>query len=696
MLIGVYNPLLVVFSIVVAILASYTALDMAGRIASASGRYANAWLGGGAFAMGLGVWSMHFVGMLAFRLPISLGYDLGLTLLSLLIAIGSSAFALWSVCRIYLSRLRLTLGALVMGAGISSMHYVGMAAMKMNPGIIYDLPLVLVSIGIAIIASASALWIAFHLRNHAKNIISRRLGAAVVMGAAIVGMHYTGMAAAWFPDGSFCGAANQGISVGWLAVLVIVVTFFVIGIALIISVLDLKMEQRTKQLSRSLDLVNSELLQLAMCDPLTKLSNRTALNEKIDLEVKVANRHGTRFAVFFLDLDGFKAVNDAYGHHLGDQLLVMVASRIQNAVRAEDTIARVGGDEFVVMAKIRNTTDAAQISAKLIEILQASYHVSGHDLAISASVGIAIYPDDAKDRHELLVHADAAMYHAKDNGRNGYYFFESSMNANAQHHLQMLQELRHVIERGELELHYQPKFSAPQGPIIGTEALLRWRHPVRGLIPPMDFLPLAEKTGIIIPIGNWVLNEACRQLRNWHDSGFHDWSIAVNLSAVQFSHPGLLASIQSALFKHDIEPRYLTLEVTESTAMRDIISSLKILDKLSTMGVCISIDDFGTGHSSLMYLKQLPAQELKIDKGFLNNLSGDGESLAIISKIIELGQILGMKIVAEGVETIEQQQMLTSLGCDTLQGFLLGHPVTAQELFAHACELSQLETVPNG
>lgn len=684
MLTSSYDPLLVAFSIIVAILASYTALDMAGRITSTSGHYAKAWLAGGAFAMGLGVWSMHFVGMLAFSLPISLGYDLLLTFCSLLLAIGASAFALWSVCRLHLSPARLAWGSLPMGGGICAMHYVGMAAMKMQPGIVYDWGLVLLSALIAVIASASALWIAFQLKNHTKNILLRRAAAAVVMGSAIVGMHYTGMAAAGFADDSFCGAANQGISIGWLAVLVIVVTLFVIGIALIISVLDMKMEQRTRKLSTSLDLANSELLQLALYDPLTKLSNRTVLNDKIDQAITSAVRQGEQFAVLFLDLDGFKAINDVYGHHLGDQLLILVASRIRHAVREGDTIARVGGDEFVIMARINAASDAARISSKLVATIQAPYRISQHELTITASVGIALYPDDAQDRHELLVHADAAMYHAKEHGRNGFYFFEASMNANAQQHLLVLQELRLAIDRNELELHYQPKFAAPTGPIIGTEALLRWRHPVRGLIPPMEFLPLAEKTGVIIPIGNWVLDEACRQLRSWHDSGFNTWSIAVNLSAVQFSHPGLLPSIERALLTHNVEPRYLTLEVTESTAMKDIVSSLKILDRISAMGVCISIDDFGTGHSSLMYLKKLPAKELKIDKGFLHNLSDSREDTAIIAKIVELGQLLGMKVVAEGVETVEQQRLLTSLGCDTLQGFLLGHPVTAEQVVSQA------------
>ncbi|WP_132687754.1 bifunctional diguanylate cyclase/phosphodiesterase [Pseudomonas aeruginosa] len=552
MLISSYNQVLVAFSLIVAILASYTALDMAGRVTLAKGREALSWLIGGAFAMGFGIWSMHFVGMLAFSLPIPLGYDLGLTLLSLLLAVGSSAFALWLVCQAELPWQRLALGALLMGSGIAAMHYTGMAALLMMPGIVYD-PLWLgLSILIAVIASGAALWIAFRLRHGSRRIVLVRAGAALVMGCAIVGMHYTGMAAAQFPLGSFCGAAGRGIDNGWLAVLVIVITLAVIAIALIVSVLDSRLEARTSVLATSL----------------------------------------------------------------------------------------------------------------------------------ARAIGIALYPGDGQTRHELMINADAAMYHAKDQGRNGYCFFESSMNANAQEQLQLLHDLRQALERRQLVLHYQPKVLAPNGPMVGVEALLRWEHPQHGLIPPDQFLPLAEKTGLIVQIGEWVLDEACRQMRLWLDGGHAEWNIAVNLSALQFAHAGLVDSVRNALLRHSLEPSHLILEVTESTAMRDADASLVILEQLSAMGVGISIDDFGTGYSSLLYLKRLPASELKIDRGFINELAHDSDDAAIVSAIVALGRTLNLKIVAEGVETEAQQEFLTRLGCNSLQGFLLGRPMPAEQLLA--------------
>jgi EAL domain-containing protein (putative c-di-GMP-specific phosphodiesterase class I) len=274
------------------------------------------------------------------------------------------------------------------------------------------------------------------------------------------------------------------------------------------------------------------------------------------------------------------------------------------------------------------------------------------------------------------------MYHVKALGRDAYCFFETSMNANVHEQLQIVQDLRQALVRRELVLHYQPKFEAPAGPVIGAEALLRWMHPTRGLIPPDQFIPVAEKTGLIVPIGEWVLDQACRQMRLWHDAGHTDWTVAVNLSPLQFSHAGLLQTVHDALERHSLEPRCLTLEITESTAMRDVEASLAILMQLNEMGVRISIDDFGTGYSSLLYLKRLPATELKIDRGFVRDLAHDTEDAAIVSAIVALGQTLKLRIVAEGVETAAQQAFLTRLGCDTLQGFLLGQPMTADRFIA--------------
>ncbi|NBF02130.1 EAL domain-containing protein [Pseudomonas sp. Fl5BN2] len=675
MLIGSYSPALVVISIFVAILASYTALDLTGRIATTKGRAAYLWMCGGAMAMGVGVWSMHFIGMLAFNLPIDLGYDITLTALSLLISILSCGFALWLVSQPRLPLSQLLFGALIMGAGISGMHYTGMAAMRMQPGIDYDPRLFSASLLIAFGASLAALWIAFRLRQNTPYVRLARSGAAVVMGFAIVGMHYTGMAAARFGDGSFCGALGNGLSGKGLDNLVLITTLAVLIIALLTSVLDARLEARTAVLAQSLTEANKELTQLALHDTLTGLPNRILLADRIDQAMHRVTAHGGCFALMFIDLDGFKPVNDAFGHHMGDQLLREVAQRLREDLRSEDTLARIGGDEFVLLVQLGEPDDALRLAARQVSLVSRSFRVAEHELQISASIGIAVYPGNGLNAQELLMNADAAMYHAKGTGKNGYSFFDASMNGNARRQLQLLQDLRNALEHHQFRLHYQPKFDAANGRPVGAEALLRWEHPQHGLLLPDKFIELAEKTGLIIPIGDWVLNEACRQMREWYVQGYTDWRIAVNLSALQFCHVGLVKSVTGALERYELPANNLTLEITETTAMNDADVSMVVLQQLADMGVDLSIDDFGTGYSSLMYLKRLPANELKIDRGFVRDLEHDSDDAAIVSAIVALGQALGLRIVAEGVETGVQQTFLTQLGCDSLQGYFLGHPL---------------------
>lgn len=547
MLTASYDSALVVVSLLVAILASYTALDMAERINSTQEFGGRSWLVGGAVAMGIGIWSMHFIGMLAFRLPIVLGYDIWITLLSLLVAIIVSGFALWTVSRPELPLRRLIKSALLMGGGIALMHYIGMAAMLMNPAIQYDPLIFLASIMIAVVAAGAALWIAFHLRRNTPHVRLARASAAVVMGIAIVGMHYTGMEAARFPLGSICAAAREGVSPGWLAIVIVIATLSVLTIALLTSILDARLESRTAKLAVSLAEANEELTQQVLHDHLTKLPNRTLLEDRLNQAIHQASREHGHFALMFIDLDGFKAINDSLGHHIGDLLLIDVANRIRSIMRAHDTVARLGGDEFVLLVDLKERDDAVTIADKLVTIINEPFHIQRHDLSVSASVGIAIYPEDGSTRHDLVINADAAMYHTKRSGRNGYHFFEASMNANAHNQLQLLQDLRQALERKEFVLYYQPKFNPPNGPVLGAEALLRWQHPTRGMVGPDEFIGLAEKSGLIVPIGAWVLNEACRQMREWRDLGHLDWKVAVNLSALQFAHHDLIELVQSTL-----------------------------------------------------------------------------------------------------------------------------------------------------
>lgn len=682
MLTGSYDLFLVFISFCVAVLASYTALDLSGRVSTSKKEAVPFWIVGGAVAMGIGIWSMHFVGMLAFSLPIPMGYDLGITLLSLALAILASGFALWMVAQPEMPWSHLCFGALAMGAGIGAMHYLGMYALLMQPGIQYDFWLVGLSLAVAVLASASALLIAFRLRRHTAYVKAWRIGASLVMGGAIIGMHYTGMAAASFPIGSFCAAAIDGLDSNWLASLVIVVTLAVLAIALLTSVLDARMEMRTDALSNSLARANKELTHLALHDNLTKLPNRLLLEDRIEQTIQKMKRNGGVFTLMFLDLDGFKPINDAFGHHVGDQLLAQVGERLKGRLRGADTLARVGGDEFVLLAEIDSAEDASGIAKNVIDLVNQPFNVGGQELRVSTSMGIVLYPTDGVEQQELLMNADAAMYHAKAGGKNDFSFFDASMNANALVQLQLLQDLRRALQNEEFVLYYQPKFAADSGIVVGAEALVRWQHPSRGLLGPSAFIGLAEKSGLIVELDSWVLKQACKQIGQWLAEGHGDWCVAVNVSALQLSQPRFVESVKSALEQNQVPPGHLIIEITETMAMNDISVSIKVLQNLAALGVGVSIDDFGSGHSSLLYLKNLPVNELKIDRGFVNELRHGAADEAILTAIVELGQALGLRIVAEGVETAEQQKFLSAMNCDVLQGFLLGHPLPADQFVA--------------
>jgi diguanylate cyclase (GGDEF)-like protein len=428
---GVYDFKLVVLSLVVATAASYTALELAGRVSAASGRASWVWLLGGAFAMGTGIWSMHFIGMLAFELPIPMAYDTGINALSWVIAMAVSGVALFIVRRPALTRSNITAGATLMGVGICSMHYTGMAAMRMSPPIQYDPPLFIASVIIAIVASLAALWIAFQLRKkHSALAIFAKLGSALVMGLAITGMHYTGMAAARFAPGSVCLAADGagGLDNATLAVIIGIATMGILLITLVVSAIDAHYHAHAKRLADSLQEANEQLRNIALYDNLTGLPNRLLLEDRMAQAIGRADREKGRFAVMFVDLDRFKPVNDNFGHSVGDELLKVVGERLKACVRRVDTVARTGGDEFVIaLSVIGNASDAAMIGRKVLDELSRPAHIGRHEVYVSCSIGISVYPDDGRDMATLMVNADLAMYHAKKGGRNNYRFFVPDM-----------------------------------------------------------------------------------------------------------------------------------------------------------------------------------------------------------------------------------------------------------------------------
>ncbi|HEY8607006.1 MAG TPA: EAL domain-containing protein [Noviherbaspirillum sp.] len=676
MLQGTYSYPLVFASLFIATTASYTTLDLVGRIAtlrnSARRFY---WLVGGAIAMGLGVWSMHFVGMLSFSLPIPLGYDTAITFYSLLIATLVAYFALDLVTRGELSFLRLCSSGILMGLGIAAMHYTGMEALRMQPEIEYTLTILVASIVIAIVASIAALWMAHALRTARPGLLwLRRLGAAVLMGIAITGMHYTGMAAAQFPIDSVCRAAT-GVNTSWLAISVGGATLSILAITVVLAVLDSRHESST-------DLLVERLKHQASHDALTGLPNRTHLSDRIKAAIAASRESGNRFAVYFIDLDGFKAINDSLGHNVGDAVLKELAQRLQNAVRKEDLVARFGGDEFVVFVdRIPGVEVAAQIAEKLLDAFKSHFELPGATMAISPSIGISIFPDDGDNVDVLLSHADAAMYVVKGNGRNNFRFFETAMNEATLRTITLQQGLRTAMREEQFFLHYQPKFDRTGSRIVGAEALLRWRHGDLGMVSPAEFIPVAEKSGQIVAVGNWVLEQVCRQLRDWQDRGRVVTRIAVNLSQIQLRSPNLVDDILGITGRFGVAPSLLMFEITESAAMENAEETRKTVDKLKAAGFDLAIDDFGTGYSSLSHLQEFGVHQMKVDRAFIRTLAeGNKQSRSIVSAIIRLAHALEMEVVAEGVETTEQLKLLQELQCDQTQGFLLARPMMGEDL----------------
>jgi diguanylate cyclase (GGDEF)-like protein len=677
--IGSYSLSLVVLSWVVASFASFTALDLASRITASKGLSARIWLLGGACAMGTGIWSMHFTGMLAFSLPIPMGYDVATTLLSMLIAIVVSGFALLMVTGSTLSRRNLLIGGVLVGLGISSMHYTGMAAMEVSPPIRYDPLLVAASIAIAIAAALAALWIAFTLRSNTGRGVYAKLCSAVVMGLAIVGMHYTAMAAAGFAADSIC-TTGAVVDNSWMAATIVFITFLILCETLLLSVFDSRMASKTAHMAASLQEANAELQHMVLHDALTKLPNRLLLEDRIQQAAQEAHRNSTLCAVLFVDLDRFKAVNDSLGHFAGDELLRAAAERLRSAVRQEDTVSRLGGDEFVILLRhVAIPDDAALVARKIVEAVSQPVRFHANELRITCSIGISLYPLHGESAATLITRADAAMYHVKKSGRNAYRFFEPEMSTFFPQRLVLKNELHKALEDGQFLLHYQPKLDVKTGRLAGMEALVRWQHPKRGLVSPTEFIPLAEETGLIVPLGQWVLREACLQNKAWQDRGLPRTRVAVNISGVQFQDKNLAGSIERVLAETGLEPRFLELEITESVIMQNASEAIVMLERLGQMGVDISIDDFGTGYSSLSYLKRFSINKLKIDQSFISNISNDKDDAAIVQAIIALAHSLRLRVVAEGVEHQEQLDFLRLVGDDEYQGYLHSRPLPAAE-----------------
>ena len=631
--------------------------------------------------LGLAIWGMHYVGMTAAHFPDAYDIDTALTLSSYVIGFVGATFAIWLTTRKTLPCARLILGAVLMGLGMSGMHYVGMLGLNVKNHVTAYHPLLMIcSILIATSGAGLSFWVAFKYRQAVQSTIRMKLVVASMLTLTIVGMHYTGMAALSFYENAH-PLSQISHSHYDLLFSVILISCLVLVTAFGVAMLELRFESRNRQLM----LANKELANQAIQDNLTKLPNRLYLVKYAQLLFSGRQQDAQHeIAFLYIDLDRFKAVNDVFGHHVGDQLLIQLAYRIHQILGDDSKLLRIGGDEFLLVLENTTVEQASKISERILELIQESFQISGKTINISGSIGIAMYPKHGQNLQDLLINADAAMLTSKYQGRNTYSVFNFSTDQHeSKSQSKLINDLYKAVEEQQFILVYQPKFTHDEQ-ICGVEALIRWKHPLHGLLGPNMFIPGAEKTGLIIPMGYWALEQACKQIQLWEADHADFFPIGVNLSAVQFEHKHLISTLEQLLNQYKIDPQHLMIEITESTAMHHIDSSIRTLQQLRQMGIQLAIDDFGTGHSSFLYLKNLPVDELKIDKEFIQGLSAGSKEEMILESIIQLAIKLGLKVTAEGIETVQQAEILTRLGCQQMQGYLLGKPMDVEQLEARA------------
>ncbi|ULO07842.1 EAL domain-containing protein [Paenibacillus sp. 19GGS1-52] len=653
-----YNIWIVLLSFALAATAAYSTLNLTSQVYRSTGKVRRLWLLSGACVLGSGIWAMHFLGIMASRLPFEVSYHPGRAILSLLISILSCYITLWVAAESRQGIWRMMVSGLFLGVGISLMHYVGMSSMEMKATIHYDW----LAQGLSVILALLSSYIGVLLFRKFKEFPSFgrwKLYSALFIGTAVTGMHYISIRASHFEFSSLNGSKPFLMETD-----VILLT----GVSLV-TVLMLGISGGAVFLDRHV------LERMAYHDPLTELPNRHGLERYF----KGDFFGGISGAVFFVDLDRFKSINDTLGHDIGDMLLQEVARRLRRSVSDKGKVFRLGGDEFLI-ALPECTVEAAQEAAEhILDEVKKSYSIQGNELYVTASVGISMSPEHGTDRSALMKAADTALYTSKDSGKNKFSVFDQEMNRHQLRRMSLEKDLRKALALSEFMVVYQPKWDSLMNVTVGLEALLRWRHPEHGIISPVEFIPIAEETGLIVPITNWMLYVVCSQNMHWHKEGVANVAVSINMSARMFEGGSLYEVVEEALTRSGLPPHFLELEITESIAMNNMEETVAQLTKLRKIGVRVSLDDFGTGFSSLGNLDEIPVNTLKIDQVFIRKSKMHSKK-AIISNIIAIASNLNMEVVAEGVETTEQIELLQSLGCRVMQGYYYGRPMPVHEL----------------
>ena len=796
---------LVVVAGLICLFATYTAFSLMARAGSQfphrrqGDRTQLAWVIGAGFAAGSGIWATHFIAMLAFAPNLPMGYALGPTILSIIIAAIVSGLGLALAHRgALVGRHPIILaGGAVLGGGISIMHYVGMSAVSLAGILDYDPVMVVVSVLFGVWIGAAATHFAYARKKEGVLGLKARLIAAGLLTVAICSMHFIAMAAVVIVPDPSVAFNESSLSSGALAIAVTAIALLILALSLAGAIVDQHLATRSAQEAQRLrgsearfrqladatfegvvihkdgivldanvamaalvgwpqealigrsvyDLVTTaghpllrarfasiregfgpeggdqtlelnlrhadgseipvEILArtmpldagnarvvavrdirerkaaeeriryMAHHDALTSLPNRTLFQDRLTQALARAKRSGATVSVLCLDLDRFKAVNDLNGHAAGDELLRLTAERLTRALRADDTVARLGGDEFaIIQVGVSHPDGPAILAERLVKELAQPFDLGGQQTVVGTSIGIALFPSDGANGEDLVRAADTALYRAKESGRGTFRFFEAEMDLRLQERRLLERDLRHAIAAGELQLHYQPLADCDAMKVLGFEALVRWSHPQRGNVSPVEFIPLAEESGLIMPLGQWVLKTACTEAMSWPE----DKIIAVNLSPVQFRHADLAKTVLDILAETGLKPERLELEITEGVLIEDADRTLATLKALKAAGVRISLDDFGTGYSSLSYLQRFPFDKIKIDRSFIWEMEANDGSMAIVRAVIALGRSLQLKVTAEGVETQRQLDLLRAQDCDQAQGYLLGKPMARDDV----------------
>lgn len=672
-----HNGVAMIAAWFLAVYAIYVQTLVTRRLRAAESDLSWWWLIGGALTVGTGVWAQSFVSLLGRQLPIQLGYRPEIIMAAWLPAVMAGAITIGSIAQVRFSPFKRVRSVAAVSAIFCLIAYLNVSSTTLTPAVVWDGWMAGAALLIALVGAGVG-SVMMRREQLLEARWSRQLLVALVLGSFLSLGQWLMIEAAGVPASAVCLSVDQlsGQHLEWLitGVVVMVLVLTQLGAAL-----DGILRSRHAQLETSLRLAHTELQTAANRDALTGLLNRAGFEAYLGEVMASADECSGGVVVMRINLDGFRALVNTYGHALGDTLLRQVAQRLLVLVRSSDAPARADGEEFMLL--LRNMPDQVtviQLAQRIGAAVSMPCLIDGEEISVTCSIGIAMHSDSATPA-QLIGHANEAMLTASKAGGGMYCLHAPGMDQSGSRQVEMQRELRHAIQRSELTLHFQPKLDALNGRLVGVEGLLRWTHPQRGPISPADFIPVAERFGLIGELGLWVLDEACRHMRVWLDMGL-EIPVAVNMSAHQLREYDLEERVRDALDRHRVPASMLIMEITESVAMDDIEASLRVFDMLDRIGVKLSIDDFGTGYSSLSYLRRLPARQIKIDRSFVRDLDHSRDARAIVEAVVRLAHALGLQVVAEGVETQAQRDVLVELGCDELQGFLLGRPMPAAGL----------------